>query len=68
MEHKQTASSLGECALDECAVLSGHYLNFIIPVTLSHLVLSGNRRAINHPPVKNPGHFHNHLKKDGRNV
>ena len=66
MEHKQTTSSLEECALDKCAVLPGHYLNFI-PVTLSHLVLSGYRRAINDPPVKNPRHFHNHLKKDGGN-
>lgn len=67
MGHKQTTSFLDKFELEKYAVLSGHYLNFVIPVTLNHLVLSGNRRAINHPPVKNSSQFHNYLRKDRRN-
>lgn len=58
---------MDEVALEKYAVVYGHYLNVVIPVTLNHLVLSGNRRAINHPPVKNSSQFHNYLKTDGRN-
>lgn len=68
MENKLTISFLDEFKLQKYAVvLAGHYVNFVIPVTLNHLVLSGNRRAINHSPVKNSSQFHNYLKKDRRN-
>lgn len=57
MEHKQTTSFLDEFALEKRSVLSGHYMKLVIPVTFNHLVLSGNRRTINHPPVKNSNQF-----------
>lgn len=64
MEDKQATFFLDEFKLEKYAVLSGHYVIFVIPVTLNHLVLSGNRRAINHSPVKNSSQFHNYLMKD----
>lgn len=67
MEHKETTSFLDEFALEKYVVLSGHYVSFVIPVMLNHLVLSGSRRGINHPPVKNSSQFHSYLRKDGRN-